>query len=192
MGKKFKNVSDMIRSLSEREEFKNDSLKLIRRRRLSKFLFFLRCERNLTQKELADRLRCSQSRISKIESSDDESLTVKDFLDYAKVLDLQLEIGYRKKSVKIVDLIKYHAFKIDGYLKQLTGLAKAKDDETLIKGVSNFFKEALMNISYLIVKNLATLSEGKKIKEQSKEPIHISPPIDDKVIEKNSLAETKT
>jgi len=192
MEKKFNNVENMIKGLSTGEGFKNDSLKLIRGKRLSKFLFFLRCTSNLTQKELADKLECTQSRISKIESADDESLSIKDLMDYAKVLDLQLEIGYRKKSAKIVDLIKYHAFKIDGYLKKLTNLAKEKRDTPIADGVTKFCMEALVNISHLIVTHLVSLKKLEKgTIGKEKETIHISPPIDVMSLKKESLAKSK-
>ena len=193
MGKKFKNVPEMIKALSENKEFATDSIKLIKRKRLSKFLFFLRCEQNFTQEELAKKIGCSQGRISKIEHADDADLSIRDLIDYADVLDLQLEIGYRKNSVKIVDLIKYHAFKIDRYLKQLTNLAEAKKDEGIINGVAAFCQEAYLNISEMIMRQLAALDRLKvkdKAIDKAKETIHISPPIDERVINKEQIAKS--
>jgi len=190
MTKRFKNIHDMIRGLSENKDFADSSIKVLENKRLSKFLFFLRCEKKLTQKELATKLKCSQGRISKIEHSYDNDLTIRDFLDYGNALGLQLEIGYRQKNVKIVDLIKFHAFKIDKYLKQLTNIAKTENDETIINGVSAFCQEALSNISHLIIKQLSHLNviKTKNITiNKPKEIIHISPPINEQVVEKDRL-----
>ncbi|MBU1006116.1 MAG: helix-turn-helix transcriptional regulator [Candidatus Omnitrophica bacterium] len=192
MDREFKNVSDMIKELSTGQEFKDDSLKLLRKKKLSKYLFFLRCESNFTQMELAEKLGCSQGRISKLENTHDESLSVKDLLDYAKALDLQLEVGFRKKSVKLTDLIKYHVFKIDNCLRRLTSLAKEKQDKAIVEGVTKFCIEALANISNLILNSLVDL---KKIEQRTQgrtvDLIHISPPIDENLLKKENLIESK-
>ena len=110
--------------------------------------------------------KLKQSRISKIESSYDDEISLKELLDYGKALKLQLEIGYRQESSKIVDLIKYHAFKINDYLEQLTRLVK--NDEDLAKGILKFHFEAFANLSNFTLKNIPELYE-KIGKESIKE-----------------------
>jgi hypothetical protein len=90
-------------------------------------------------------------------------------------LNLKLEIGYRKPTVKIVDLIKYHAGKISFYLNQLVEIARDKDDESINEGVFNFFKEAIVNINALILKPYSKLTFPGK---SDKNIIHISAPLD--------------
>ena len=72
---------------------------------------------------MAEKIGCTQSKVSKIESAYNAELSVQDLLDYGKVMNLELELGYRHRSVKIVDMIKYHAFKIKNLFDQLTDLA---------------------------------------------------------------------
>ena len=108
--KKFNSVGNPITGLSTTKQFTEQALKEIKKKRISKFLFALRCQHHLTQKQIAKKIDCSQSRVSKIESSYDEELSIQDLSDYAKALNLELEIGYRNRSTKIVDLIKYHVF----------------------------------------------------------------------------------
>ena len=108
MGKKYKNFKQLVDSITSSDKFKDEVKQEITSRALAKFLFYLRCEHNLTQKELADRVGCSQSRISKIEGSYDKDINLQDLFDYGKALNLQLELGYRDKSAKIVDLVNYH------------------------------------------------------------------------------------
>lgn len=100
MPRKFKTVKNMIKNLSDDKDFKKNALDEIEKKSLSKFLFTLRCAHNLTQKQLAEKIGCTQSRISKIESSYDENITIKDLSDYGYVLNLQLEIGYRNNKIK--------------------------------------------------------------------------------------------
>ena len=158
MGKTYKTVSDLIKNISEDENFKKEAINKIEKNKLAKFLFFLRCEHRLTQKELADKLGCSQARISKIESSDDDELSMKDFLDYGKVLGLQLEVGFRDKNVKFADMVKFHAFRIQYYLQKLAGLAK--EDEQIKKGVADFHLEALLNVNKIILDSVLGLEKS--------------------------------
>lgn len=176
MGIKYKNVLEMVKSISKDGAFKELAEKEIKGKTLSKFLFYLRCDHHLSQKQLAEKIGCSQSRISKIEGAFDKDLTIQDFLDYAKALNLHLEIGYRHPSVRIVDLIKYHAFKIKAYLNQLNHLAK--EDEALKESIGKFHIEALFNIGKIISDSLSRLDF--KLKDQKRDPdtIHISAPLE--------------
>jgi len=188
MGTKYKNVLEMVKGISKDDTFKELATKEIKGKTLAKFLFYLRCDHNLSQKQLAEKIGCTQSRISKIESALDKNLTIQDLLDYAKALNLHLEIGYRHPSVRIVDLIKYHAFKIKAYLNQLSHFAK--EDEVLKESIGKFHLEALFNIGKIISDSLAKLDF--KFKEQKREPdtIHISAPLEkaklEQLLENNS------
>jgi len=178
MGKKFKDVSEMVSELSKDKKFKKETVETIKKRGLAKFLFFLRCDQKLTQKELAKKIGCSQGRVSKVESSQDEDLGVKDLLDYGNALSLQLQFGYRDKSPKRTDLIKYHAIKIKQYFDELVKLAEK--DEEMIKGLAKFHIEGIFNITGMIAESLAKLK--KKLPEtMTKEAIHISAPLQDKL-----------
>ncbi|MFH1863305.1 MAG: helix-turn-helix domain-containing protein [bacterium] len=178
MTKKYKNVSEMIKDLSTEEAYKESVLKEIDGKKIAKFLFVLRCKHELTQKQMAKKIGCTQSRVSKIESSFDNKLSIQDLLDYAKALDLHLEIGYRHPSFKIVDLIKYHALKIKVYLTQLTVLAKEGEDPKLEEGIAKFHIEALVNLNRFISESFSKLDIFKKKRIREKTHIHISAPID--------------
>ena len=183
MTKHFKNVNEMIKDLSSEKKFIEEASKELKNKNISKFLFTLRCKNNLTQKELANKTKCTQSRISKIESSFNNQLTIKDLLDYSDALNLQLEIGYRDKNAKIVDLIKYHALKIKSYLEKLVDLVK--EDETMAKDIMSFHLEAYSNLSHFILKNIPSLH--KKTSPKSKEMIHISTPLTDKLEKEENI-----
>lgn len=153
--KTFKSVTEMTHQLSEKAFVKKDISKTLYKKKVSKSLFLLRCKANLTQKEFAEKLQCSQSRISKIESSLDENLTLKDLADYAHVLGMKLELGYKDSSIKLVDEVKFYAFKIMSCLEEMAHLAK--DDESMIEGVKKFYMEAFLNLNKLLVENFTKL-----------------------------------
>ena len=178
MGKQYNSIRAMIKDSDVDAEFKEKAVKEIENKQISKFLVVLRCKHGLTQKQMAEKLDCTQSRISKLESSYDTELSIKDMIDYGKVLNLKLEVGYRKPTIKIVDLIKYHAFKMNHYLNQLVALTKDKEDETIEKGVEKFFKEVLFNVNALVLKPYSNLTLPGKGTAHDKKMIHISSPMD--------------
>lgn len=176
MGKRYESVLGMVKSLSSEEALKELFPKIIKEKSLGKYLFLLRCEHGLSQKELASIMGCTQSRISKIESAYDQEITIKDLLDYAKALKLKLEIGYRHPSVKLIDLIKYHAFKIRGYLNQLRVIAK--DDEKLQEGIAEFHVEALFNLCKMVADSLTRMKFVQKAQRKEEQSIHFSAPFE--------------
>ncbi len=186
MQKQYNKVSDLVKSISKSSKVKEKTLKEIENRSISKFLFFLRCEHNLTQKILAEKIGCTQSRVSKIESSYDADLSVKDLLDYGDAINLNLELGYRQKNAKITDLIKYHVIRAKEYLSMLTDMVKG--DKTIKGGVLNFMEECLYNFLDGLTKSLQKLNLRKNISEP-KDIIHISPPLHDRKIAESNESE---
>ena len=185
MDKKTKNISDLLKAVGVDKNVREAAENEIKKRSLAKFLFTLRCNHNLTQKQLAEKIGCTQSKLSKLESAYDSDITVQDLLNYAKALNLQLEIGYRSKHIKIMDLIKYHAFKIKMYLEHLSKLAQK--DETLDESIGQFHDEVLFNMIKFIVDSVSKLNFAKKkFSPKKKEQIHISPPFDTRNTEKNN------
>ncbi len=188
MAKQFKNINDLIKGLSEDENFKKEAIKKISENGLGKFLSFLRCEHRMTQKELADKIGCSQGRVSKIESAKDDSLSIKDFIDYGNALGLELEIGFRSKKMKWVDMVKYHAFQMQRYLNNMVQIAT--EDKAIESGVLGFHLEALKNVPKMILDSMSKLPNTRfnKPVDGSKSKVHISGPIQPE--EKKELKET--
>jgi len=177
MANKYKNFGEMISALGE-DELTRELKREIEKKALAKFLFFLRCKANLTQEELAKRMKCTQSRISKIEDSYDEDLAIKDIIDYGKALGFILEIGLRPKDVRIVDQLHYHINGIKLCLNQLTKLSDG--DESIEKGILDVCKQTLFKMIETVTENMSKLKIiREKVLPVSKQAIQISPPINE-------------
>lgn len=155
MGKKFKSVQDMVKSLSEDKEFDQQLAAQVNNRRLSRFLFVLRNQKGMTQKQMAEKLGCTQSRISKIEHAEDMDLTVKDLLDYGKVLDMNINFNFAPRKLKIVDLIRFHLDAIHQLIKRLVNLSG--DDDQMGLGVLKAMRNTTDTFAGNLLSNLKEL-----------------------------------
>ena len=81
-GHGYRRVADAVRQLSTKT-------------RLIDQLILARVAAGLTQAQLASKLRCSQSRISKIEDSQDADLSLGDLHAYARIVGLKLQLDLR-------------------------------------------------------------------------------------------------
>lgn len=182
MAKKFKNVADLIKGLSEGEEFKKKAVKKISENGLGKFLAFLRCDHRLTQGELAQKMGCSQGRISKIESAKDEDLSIKDFQEYGKALGLELEVGFRSKDFRYVDMVKHHAFQMQKYLNRMSDLSK--EDDAMESGVLKFHAETIWNVGRMVLESMAKIEKSRvnRVIKTTPGQVHISGPMQPEVV----------
>jgi len=160
MEKTFNSVDEMLKASGVDDGFRKDIQEEINKKQIAQSLFSLRCKENLTQAQMAEKLKCSQSRISKIENSYDKDLCVGDLLDYAAALNLNVEIGI-VPQMKLVDKIKYHAFAIKHYAEELAHLAK--EDKTMVEGVSRFFYDAVFNLVNIVAGAAKKLHEPKAL-----------------------------
>jgi len=93
-GRTYRNVDEMLRGHGYRrvaEAVRQLSIKT----RLIDQLILARVAAGLTQSQMAAKLRCSQSRISKIEDSEDADLSLGDIQAYARIVGLKLRLDLR-------------------------------------------------------------------------------------------------
>lgn len=181
----YKSVLELIKNLPGEDSFKELVEKEIQGKRLAKLLFYLRCKGNFSQKELAHKIGCSQSRISKIEGAPNEEITVKDLEDYAKALGLQVELGFSNSSTRLVGRIKYHAFRIKECLERLSVISKR--DEKIEEGVKKFYKEVFVNMNTIITRSFSKF-HGQE--PQKRSLVNVSAPVEkidyERVVETSS------
>jgi len=110
--KRYSSVLEMVRDVGEDEEYTEQLADYLGRREVVTSLVALRAARGLTQKELAERVGLSQSRISKIESSPDGMLDLRSLGAYAGVLGYDVEISLVPRGMTSVGRVKYHVLRI--------------------------------------------------------------------------------
>jgi len=127
----------------------------LRKRELITKLVALRAAKGLAQNDIAIKMQCSQSRISKLEASDDDDIRLGDLREYLNAIDLNIHGVISPKSWSAVSQIKFHAFQIRDCLAMLCEVAK--DDEEIRCGVQEFHVEALVNLTQFIVESSQNL-----------------------------------
>jgi transcriptional regulator with XRE-family HTH domain len=141
---RFSSVEEMVRATSDDQSFVDEFVQKMARQRIVNLLVSLRGVKGFTQKDLAERMNCTQSRISKIENSLDEEIGFGDFRQYASALGLTIQLVLMPRKARSVDRVKYHAMQIKKLVDALAGLAG--DDSAIAQGVSAFFGEAAYNL----------------------------------------------
>lgn len=152
---RYSDVVEMVRELVGDEEFAARFETHLKRREIVNYLMSLRGAAGLSQEDIAKKLRCSQSRVSKLERNTDSDLRLGDLVRYAGILGFETEILLTPKEWTVVDEIKYHAFCIKRSLDHLAGLARK--DPAIAKGVVAFFDEAKVNIVRIIQDSAQTV-----------------------------------
>jgi transcriptional regulator with XRE-family HTH domain len=138
----YRSVVEMARATGGDPAFVEDLEKHLAERRLVRHLFALRCARGLSQKAVAEKMGCTQGKVSKLEASRDEDLSLGDIRGYAKALGLTTILGL-EGGPSAVARIKFHHACVT---KQVNSLAKlAAKDDMIAKGVSRFFSETALN-----------------------------------------------
>ena len=128
MGKRYTSVSEMVRQLSEDREFQDNLDRQISDKTLAKTMFAMRCSRGMTQSEMASKLHCTQSRVSKLENSGVDAIKVSDLIDYAQALGLKLSISFKQSVDK---LPKENVQK--GTVFEVCGPSEIPDDDVLLR-----------------------------------------------------------
>ena len=95
---KYTSIEEMLRGISEDKQFADDFDRHVGKRRLVKHLFALRSVEGLSQKDIAERIGCSQSRISKLENGTDDDLRLADLAAHLGALDLDLCLVFGQKD----------------------------------------------------------------------------------------------
>lgn len=98
MKRGYRSVREMVRSLSDDPGFQEEVERTIEERALGRMLGVLRIAAGLTQAEMADKMQCTQGRISKLEMAAQRSIRIGDLLDYARALDLNFCISFERRS----------------------------------------------------------------------------------------------
>jgi transcriptional regulator with XRE-family HTH domain len=105
-----------------------------------------RLRKDLTQKQVAEAMGCGPSKISKLESGDDESLKWGDIVRYAEAVDAKLNLMVSDEQLPVADQIKHHVLLIHERLEELKRLAeRVPHDESIVSKIDEFYGQVLFN-----------------------------------------------
>jgi transcriptional regulator with XRE-family HTH domain len=130
---RFKNTAEMIRGLATDEKQADLSIHEMNQRCVIDFLMALRSSRGFSQTDLAAKMECTQSRISKLENGKDDDLRIGEFRDYVRALGMDLSFLLTKNGENIVGQVKQHVFAIRDLLMALGKMAG--DDQVMADGM---------------------------------------------------------
>src|SRR5260370_38835677 len=133
-GKRYSSIPDMVRDLSTDPEFSESLAKSLSERNIIDMLMALRLSRGLSQKDIADTMKCTQRRISKLENGNDDDLRIGDLHAYAAALSLEMAIFLCKKDRSMAEEAKYHSFAMRRILCRMAKLAGQDETRTGIGG----------------------------------------------------------
>jgi transcriptional regulator with XRE-family HTH domain len=139
--KRYDSVSDLVRDVTDDQTFADAVDREIDDQRMATVLFLMRNREGLTQTELAERMGCTQSRVSKLERASLSSISVKDLMEYANALGADLNIVLQKMDA--ASMVKHHFFQIKKHLDKIRELAG--DDPEMVAGAKKFYDEWLVN-----------------------------------------------
>jgi predicted XRE-type DNA-binding protein len=108
----YTSVPQMVRRTADDESFAESFERRLQDRRIVKDLMIHRATRGLSQKEIAARVGCTQSRISKFESTTDTELRLGDLAKYADAVGLRVKIILESKKSFGGAQRKEHTFRV--------------------------------------------------------------------------------
>ena len=119
---------------------------LIRRSQLVRTLTGLLLSKKLTQKQIADSMKCDQSRVSRIENGYDEDITFGEIVAYAQATGCTTNLLFDNATAPAATRIKQHVLAIHSQLESLAKLAENEgSEEIFIKKINEFMGEVLLN-----------------------------------------------
>ena len=104
--KRYDSVSDLVHDISDDTAFADALDQQIDEQRMATTLFLMRNREGLTQAQLAERMGCTQSRVSKLEHASLSSISVQDLIDYSTALGADLNIVFQKMDAAA--MVKHH------------------------------------------------------------------------------------
>ena len=164
-GKTARNVVELAEQIGGDGGFSKGLAEHLHKRRLIDALAAMRAAKGLSQKDMAERMGCSQSRVSKMEAAEDASLNLGAVIEYVQAIGGRLDITLADVRSTAVDRVKHHAFCIMRETDRLAELALA--DPSIAEGVSSFFDEAAFNLLRMLERSAKKLPASASEAEPS-------------------------
>jgi transcriptional regulator with XRE-family HTH domain len=101
----YRSVLELVRETSGSSEFADGLERKLAERRIIKELMIRRAGYGLSQRDVAHRFGCTQSRISKLEAATDRELTLGELAKYAQAIGLHLRITLQPSDSDVTDQV---------------------------------------------------------------------------------------
>lgn len=171
MDKQYKSVSELLTDVSDDKEFNKSVEKEIENRQIGKALFAMRCKAGKNQAQVAQAMGCTQGKVSKMENSLDTDISIGDLVKYCSAVNMRVDVGFFDQRLRMVDMVKYHFFRLKRLLDKMIEMAKG--DDAMERGMEKFTREAFLNINFGLIDCL----EKAKVKKETLVPLHVSTPV---------------
>jgi hypothetical protein len=151
VGKKYASVSELVRDTAE-AEVADEFDRYQADRRLVNCLTVMRCVSEVSQTALAERMKCAQSKVSKMESSFDADLSFGDIINYALALEQAVCITFTPARRSVANHIRFHIECIKHELDRLVRMAA--DNESIGQGIEAYAIEMVQKMVRLVEESL--------------------------------------
>ena len=155
----YSSVAEMARNLSEDKALGERLSKNIRDRVLVDVLMGLRTRRGMSQSDIAAKMDCTQSKISKLESDKDDDLRLGDLRAYTEALGFQMTIRLTTGKQSLVDQLRGYTVAIRKLLGRLTKYV-AHEDGAISVGATGFALDVMKHMQDSISTTLDMVSKA--------------------------------
>ncbi|NTV66875.1 MAG: transcriptional regulator [Chlorobaculum sp.] len=168
MGKqRFSSAAEAFASIVGDDTVKDAIQKAVGKTQLTDTLVRMRMQKGVSQKRLAELMQCTPSKISRLESSTDDTLKLSDIREYVRALNIDMSIVFENNDLPTADQIRQHVFSIHEKLESLVKIAKEVDgDSEIIGKINQFYGEVLLNF---LVKFESSHSKLRMVVEPEKD-----------------------
>lgn len=169
--RKVRDFVEHTREVTKDDAFADELARRLEATRLTRLLSVLRNRAGLSQKELAEKLGCTQGKVSKLENADDVDVTLGELVAYATAVGFDAQVTLLPQGARLVDEVALHLDAIHKLVGQLTALAG--DDDSMGAAIVAFVEQAARNLLGLLQKTAAKLSPEPK---SSRPPLRVEAP----------------
>jgi transcriptional regulator with XRE-family HTH domain len=150
MDNTYSNVPDMLRALLPEggDKLAKKVEKSAKEYSIGDSLIRTRLKAGLTQKQIAAKLGCTQSKISKIECAHNDDMRISDFVKYIGACGCDVSIMVSPHGENASTMVKHHAVAMGMALDKLADIA-SKDGE-IADAIRKFHSEVLYNLGYIM------------------------------------------
>ena len=143
--KRFSNVADLVRHVSEDKEQAEKTARKIEQMNIVNFLVGLRTAQELSQSDVAEKIGCTQSKVSKLENGIDSNLNIGDVNAYARAIGFEMTIVLGKKERTLVQQIDFHINAVQRLMARL-GQFVGENDGLTEHGATGAFLSAAKHL----------------------------------------------